>query len=202
MSPRLLQIAGVTHALRFRGLTPPEFEVVAEVPTFHDRPVLILRVPAPLPPVYVVHQIKTVVSWSEAQAALSDPEFDPARAIVRIGREPSGRLSTNDAAEISTARLEEEEDGRMMVRAQLKTPGTLVVQNGFSSGWTARVDGRPAPVLPANLLFQSIDLEPGDHRIELEYETPGLALGFGLSVLAWIYLTLGIPGLFSRRRNA
>ncbi len=202
MSPRLLQIAGVTHALRFRGLSPPEFEVVAEVPTFHDRPVLVLRVPDPRPRAYVVHEVRTEGSWAEAVEALSDPEFDPAREIVRMGGAPRARASTGEALERSWARLEEESDGRMRVRARLFAPGTVVVQNGFSAGWTARADGRPAPLLPANLLFLSIDLEPGDHVIEFEYRTPGLALGFGLSALSWMYIALGVSGVFLRRRRA
>lgn len=192
LNERLLRLAGVTHAVRFPGPLPVELPVVASVPTFHDQPVLILRVPDPLPPTYVVHRIHKDASSMDAIRTLTDPSFDGAGAIVRVGK-----VITRDAAMApyplpSSAAIELEQAGRVVIRTELSSPGTLVVLNGFSEGWSARVDGRAQEVLPANLLFQSVDLSAGEHTVELEYQTPGLWPGFVLSALGWAFLVFSV----------
>lgn len=188
VNEHLLRLAGVTHAVRFPGPQPAELPVVASVPTFHDRPVLVLRVPDPRLPAYVVHRIRRERSSTDAIRAMSDPAFDGTRAIVRVGE--GGPQDTGPASEPppSSARIELEEAGRTVIRARLSAPGTLVVLNGYAEGWTALVDGKPQQVLPANLLFQSVDLGAGEHLVELEYQTPGLWSGFVVSALAWAFL--------------
>jgi uncharacterized membrane protein YfhO len=47
----------------------------------------------------------------------------------------------------------------------------------YYPGWTGTVDGRPAPVLPANLAFRAVALEPGRHVVEFCYEPPGVKAG-------------------------
>lgn len=188
VNEHLLRLAGVTHAVRFPGPEPPELPVVASVPTFHDRPVLVLRVPDPRPMAYVVHRIHKEPSSLDAIRAMSDPSFDGVRTIVRVDEAARPNAAPASDPQPSSARVELEEAGRMVIRTRLSAPGTLVVLNGFSEGWSARVDGRRQEVLPANLLFQSVDLGVGEHLVELEYQTPGLWPGFALSVLGWAFL--------------
>lgn len=187
VNAHLLRLAGVTHAVRFPGPQPAELEVVASVPTFHDRPVLVLRVPEARPPAYVVHRLREEPSSMDAIRALSDPSFDSAREVLRVGAARVPQATGPDPAP-SSARIELEEAGRVAIRARLSAPGTLVVLNGYSEGWSALVDGRPQEVLPANLLFQSVDLAAGEHLVEFEYQTPGLLPGFILSALGWAFL--------------
>jgi hypothetical protein len=191
LKPDLLRLGGVTHAVRFPGLSPVELPLVASIPTFHSRPALLLRVPEPRPMAYVVHRIRDQPSPEAAIRALTDPAFDSAREVIRV-RE-TGRPARLDPAPPETpaeARLEAEEEDRWVVRTRSSAPGTLVVLMAASEGWQARVDGRPEPIVPANVLFQSVDLAAGEHTVEFEYQTPGLRLGFGLSVTAWAWLAL------------
>lgn len=192
MVPSVLRLGGVTHAIRFPGARPPEFEVAATIPTFHDLRPLVLRVPDPLPPAYVVHKVRTEASSTEAARALTDPRFDLATEIVRV--HPGGAPPPTGRPGSSEARIEFEAEGVEVVRARLSAPGTLVVLNAFSEGWSARVDGQPKKVAPANLIFQSVDLDAGEHRVELEYQTPGLLAGFSLSALAWAWMAFMLTG--------
>lgn len=195
MGAPLLRLAGVTHAIRFPGPGPAEFPVVARVPTFHDQPVLILSVPDPLPPAYVVHEIQPESSLAAAIGALADPSFNPAREVVRLapGRTESAGGKAGKTP-WSTAILESESGGSTVIRARLSAPGTLVVLSAFSQGWRARVDGKAQEVLPANLVFQSVDLDAGEHLVELDYQTPGLQGGFLLSALAWGWMGFRLTG--------
>lgn len=66
----------------------------------------------------------------------------------------------------------------------------LVVTLPYSSGWTAYVDGQKTPIVCANTAFMGIGLTPGHHDIRLEYQTPGLMLG-------WISTALGSAALIA-----
>jgi len=190
----VLRLGGVTHAVRFPETRPPEFPVVAKIQTFHDVSPLVLRVPDPLPPAYVVHRIRTESTSALAASALVDAGFDPANEIARVRAGGASAPPPGPAPVSSEARLESESEGREVVRARLTAPGTLVVLNAFSEGWRARVNGQPRDVVPANLIFQSVDLEAGEHRVEFEYQTPGLLAGFSLSALAWAWMAFILTG--------
>lgn len=79
-------------------------------------------------------------------------------------------------------------------------PKVLVIQTPYSSGWGATVDGQPAELLRANTAFLGLELDAGEHVIELHYETPGLKVGLVLSG-AGILAFVGIVIWHRRRRN-
>ncbi|MCI8992200.1 MAG: YfhO family protein [Eubacterium sp.] len=51
----------------------------------------------------------------------------------------------------------------------------------YSSGWKAYVDGEETKIIKANYAFMALELEAGEHEIELRYHTPGLKEGVFLS---------------------
>ncbi|MDR3112252.1 MAG: YfhO family protein [Elusimicrobiota bacterium] len=53
----------------------------------------------------------------------------------------------------------------------------------YSKGWSVFVNGKKEKLLRANTMFSAIALKAGKHEIELRYFTPGLKLGFFLSLL-------------------
>ncbi|MCL2016710.1 MAG: YfhO family protein [Defluviitaleaceae bacterium] len=53
----------------------------------------------------------------------------------------------------------------------------------YSAGWRAYVNGQPAELLQANIAFMALELDAGHHEIELRYRTPGIRVGFILSLL-------------------
>ena len=79
-------------------------------------------------------------------------------------------------------------------------PKVLVIQTPYSSGRGATVDGQPAELLRANTAFLGLELDAGEHVIELHYETPGLKVGLVLSG-AGILAFVGIVIWHRRRRN-
>ena len=67
-------------------------------------------------------------------------------------------------------------------------PGFVEVLEAFDTGWTARVDGADAPLLPANGFAMAVPVGAGNHVVRLRYATPGRATGVGLSVLSMVLL--------------
>lgn len=125
----------------------------------------------------------------EAVARVADPSFDPRHACVVEGLEdpPADPGPPARAGRAWPVRLE---DDRLVLEVDATTSGVLVVREGWGSGWSARVDGRPAPVLPADVVFRAVPVPPGRHEVVLEYEAPGRRAGAIVASLALVALAL------------
>ncbi|CAN5908814.1 hypothetical protein BH23ACT2_BH23ACT2_31440 [soil metagenome] len=74
----------------------------------------------------------------------------------------------------------------------------LVLSQAWSPGWSAIVDGRPAPVVRANGVVQAVPVPAGRSTVELRYVPPGLRVGAGISGLTVV--VLGGAWVVGRRR--
>ncbi len=80
--------------------------------------------------------------------------------------------------------------GRISIRAVCDVPYWIVVRESAMPGWTASVDGTPAPVYTADYLFMAVPVEGGEHTVELSYRTPGLVEGMNVSIFGWVIWVL------------
>lgn len=149
------------------------------------------------PPWAVVHgAARRADGPADAAAQVAAPEFDPARAGVVEGA-PS--LPANDGP-VGVARALRLEDDLVALAVDARADGLLVVREGWGRGWRAEVDGRPAPVLPADALFRAVPVPAGRHEVTLRYEAPLRAHGAALGLVAWAALLAA--ALAGRRRAA
>jgi len=49
----------------------------------------------------------------------------------------------------------------------------LVVNDAWHPWWRVEVDGRPADLLKANVLFRAVQIEPGLHHVHFEFDPLG-----------------------------
>lgn len=70
----------------------------------------------------------------------------------------------------------------------------LCVTIPYSKGWKATVNGNRTKIYKANGMFMGIIMKKGTQSVKLDYETPGLKIGAGISLVAWI--GLGIYRLY------
>ena len=82
-----------------------------------------------------------------------------------------------------------------------KDPGFVIFLEQYALGWTATVDGIPAPVLRANLVMRAVPTTAGRHRIELRYWPDGLAAGLALSATAVAICLVLLVACRRRRRR-
>lgn len=59
--------------------------------------------------------------------------------------------------------------------------GILALNIPFSKGWSAKVDGKKQELIKVNGVFTGLVLQPGNHKIQLHYITPGLIPGACIS---------------------
>jgi hypothetical protein len=121
-------------------------------------------------------------SWTVAggaEPALADvahPGFEPASEVV-LERDPEiapgGALGLGAASAMYVA----EGDQAATVRVETPAAAVVLVRNVWDPHWHATVDGRPAPVIPADSVVQAVPVPAGNHTIRLTYDDPTIGLG-------------------------
>ena len=73
---------------------------------------------------------------------------------------------------------------RIVVRAVTPRAGFVRVIESWDPGWSARIDGQSVPVLRVDSFLMAVAVEPGQHKIEWVYATPGFVTGIAGSLLS------------------
>ena len=149
-------------------------------------------------PAWVVESLRRLPD----EARLLDVLRSPTRLGVDARREALATESDARGVELppgsrsSPADLARAAGGRIVVRAA--GPGLLVLSEGFDRGFSARVDGRAAPILRVNADRMGVVLGEGTHRVVLTHRARGLTAGLVLAALG----AAGLGGAFlaTRRR--
>jgi membrane protein YfhO len=149
-------------------------------------------------------RVSVVPSWTVARNgvqslhAVLDPAFDPARTAIVEG--PPGIAPTAGAAP-GTATYAERWPEEVRVSVDAPAPSIVLVRNAWDTGWSATVDGRPAPVLKTDYFLQGVPVPAGHHDIRLVYRDPTIAQGLLGSAIAWAALAAaaGLALAWSRR---
>ncbi|MCX7841110.1 MAG: YfhO family protein, partial [Anaerolineae bacterium] len=130
-----------------------------------------------------------VLNDDASLARLRDPKFDPQREVLLVDAlslRPSAACVPTGQVEITNYQPE-----RVEIRATTDQPGYLVLTDSWYPGWEARVNGQPAPIYRANLIFRAVPIEAGTHTITFEYRPRSLVLGASISAMS-LLLVLGI----------
>jgi hypothetical protein len=102
----------------------------------------------------------------------------------------------------ASVRVLADDGDNMKVAVNADGAGFLVVADALGAGgWTASVDGRASPLVPADEAFSAVYLGPGRHVVSLDYAAPGLRLGSAISAASVIVLLLGVSLIVIRRRS-
>ena len=59
--------------------------------------------------------------------------------------------------------------GRIEIDAHSDLGGVLALHAIYYPGWIAEIDGKPAPVLRADILFRGVEVPAGEHRVVFRY---------------------------------
>ncbi len=128
------------------------------------------------PRVFITHNVKRADD-AEAFQQLRSPEPN-AEIYVADGPEFDTDVGQgfNERAEIILYEPE-----RVVVETQLDAEGYLVLADAWDPGWTVLVDGAPAQMTRADVIFRAVLLNEGTHRVEFLYRPRALYIGLILS---------------------
>ena len=131
---------------------------------------------------------------------IEQPGFDPAiRAVVDVRPAwPEGEASVPGKMRVTRI---QSEFGETSVDAELESNALLVVSETHYPGWTALVDGRPAPLLRADYIFRGVPLGPGKHTVRFRYAPASFRIGAALTAISGAAL-LVMAGLAFRAGRA
>jgi hypothetical protein len=180
----VLDLLGVRAVLTSRTDVPlPDgWQKAAEVGS-----VSILANADALPPAFVVHAAEVRPDAVARLQRLAAPDFPAGSTVVLEQPPPPGCLPPRPPPEARGAEVSAWQPGDITVHVARGPPGLLVVPVGWHAGWTARVGGRPAPVLRADHALLAVPL-PGreDVEVQLHFEPPLLRAGFAAGLVAWL----------------
>jgi hypothetical protein len=127
-----------------------------------------------LPRAFLVHEAVVASTDSAAIDVMKQPGFDPARTIVLHDGSPTA----GDTAVAGERVVLERDDGdRVVLKASVKSPGYLFYSGNYLPYWKAYVDGEEASVVRCNVSFRAVRIEPGEHVVEMKYQSPYLRYG-------------------------
>ena len=134
----------------------------------------------------------TVVSTPAASLLYVSGLFDPATTAV-LEASPGIVAAPGPHAAPGTASYEEGDPEDVTVTVDASSPSIALVRTAYDPGWSATVDGEPAPVIPTDYLLQGVPVPAGRHVIRLTYRDPAIIRGVEAGILVWVLLVGSIP---------
>jgi hypothetical protein len=151
----------------------------------------------------VVHSCQTAPSEFAALRTFTDNRFPAASTLLleqpvsSLSRFCNGASSRHESASLASSG-----GNTYLAHATLRAPGMLIIRVNAYPGWHATVDGKPAPLVAADYMFQAVPLTAGTHEVKLTFAPRSLRVGAAISLATLLALlgTLGWSLMRNRRR--
>ena len=167
-------VEGVTHVVTggvtFPGLGPPRRAGSA----------LIYRNPHAQPRARLMGRPAYALDERHAARLVGELGAEVRRRLVV---EDPGRPLPADADASGTARIVVDEPERVAIETESTAPAYLVLADTFDPGWSATLDGLPAPIRPAFVAFRAVYVPEGRHRVVFRYRPAGFLAGLIASMV-------------------
>ena len=141
-----------------------------------------------LPRAFVVARALVVPdTWEGGETALQilrDPAFDPAQTAVIHGEAPTA----DGAGAGASARITAYAAEHVELEVNATAASYLILSDAYYPGWTASVNGQPAPVYRANVMFRAVRVPAGASRVTFSFRPgwwPWPSIIGGLAWLGW-----------------
>lgn len=174
-TPLQLSLAWCSHVLIGNRSEIPGWSKPARVGAAY-----VSRNPDPLPRARIAGRPVYADDEDEAVALLENVDaLGPDRPIV----EDPDRPLPADAEVTGTAEIVDELPERLVIRTEADGDAYLILADTYDPGWSATVDGDPAPVRPAYVNFRAVPVPAGRHEVVFRYTPAGFRIGLTVSVV-------------------
>jgi hypothetical protein len=172
----VMDLLDVRYAI-VRGNPPPDVH-----PAFQGDDYWVLINSNALPRPFVPKSVQTVSTGNVALEKMSSPQFNPA-AVAYVESPVELPASCRGTVQITN-----EIPTRIMISAQMATPGLIVLADNWDKGWRAYWNGRPVPVLRTDYAVRGVVVPAGNGTLEFIYKPASLILGLWLAGFAALVL--------------
>ncbi len=157
-----------------------------------------------VPRAYFVGQTEVIDDPQETWQRLRDAAFAPQQTAILPA--PLDRpITPIDSASTAEVTLQQYTPREITWQVQTDAPRLLVVSEVYyPAGWTATIDGAPAPIHRVNYLLRAVHVPAGEHTITMRFAPPVHTTGVWVSgvstafVYGGVLVLLGLP--YARRR--
>ena len=181
------QIATIDHVTHVqsptRRLSDKYFKLIEEVPPLNLR---IYQVLEPLPIAYFISKWRSVGSSDDAfRVMVATEPFEPHKYVVlerQANSQPlapghDGRTAASTDVSFMPVAPADYSYDRVVLPVDAPCEGVVVFNDSYYPGWSASIDGQPAPVLCANGRFKAVTVGKGQHTVIFSFYPQLLSLG-------------------------
>lgn len=140
---------------------------------------------------FVVGRTRMVSRAEAVAAATGRAPLDPAREAV-IDQGCAACPDTGRAGSPGTAGPVDRRRNASSIDVDADRPALLVISEAWDRGWSASVDGAPAPVVQVDGVIQGVPIPAGHSTVELRYRPPGLRIGASITGLTALALAIAL----------
>lgn len=177
--PRVQDLLGVNY---YVGRTAPRGDLL--LLTDSSSGFNVYRNPSALPRVWAVHRASRIATVNDVNTRLDDAAFDPRTEALLLSEPPALQSCEGDEVRMEDSRT----PNRARITAKMACRGLVILSDTWFPGWQAKVDGRPAEILPAFGTLRGVVVEAGEHRIEYAYAPASAAWGAALTALGVLFV--------------
>lgn len=157
---------------------------------YRSEDVAVFENPDASPRVFITHNVKQAddaEAFSQLHAPLPNAEI-----YVAEGPEFDSDVGEgfNERADIVLYEPE-----RVATEAKLDSDGYLILTDAWDPDWTVLVDGAPATMTRADVIFRAVLLHEGSHRVEFLYRPRAFYIGLIVSGLGIVVLGISALGV-------
>jgi hypothetical protein len=205
-NPAFWRLGNVRYLYTNAPLERPGFvKLLGPVKNSSGSTVYLYRLPGDNPPAWVAPAM--VKAGDEATlGTIMDPRFDPLRVAIIDSNAtvPAQTLTALPEPLQTTPTVTRYDAGHIALELSAPAPAgsALVMSENYFPGWTARVDGKPAPTVRADYNLIGVPLPAGASRITLDFADPSYPTGKLVTTLAVLLaVALVAAGALAERRR-
>jgi len=148
------------------------------------------KISGTFPRAMIFYQARAISDRDQIERLWSAPDF-PAGQVLLIESE-SGKTDPGSASLGSEpARIVEYQNEKVVVDAEARQAGWLLLLDSYYPGWSAEVDGQPVEIYRGDGFFRAVKIPEGKHRVVFRYFPAVFRNSVGVSgigLLAWLGL--------------
>jgi hypothetical protein len=179
-------LLGVTLVLRGH---PDEMPGIVPVQAPELAPLWVAELPGTSPRV----ELRPAARITEdLDLALGHETLEEARREVLLDREPPPPSAPGEAYQgPDIAQLVADRGEQVQIETASAGERYLVLADLYYPGWTAEVDGQPAPIRIAYGMVRTLRLGPGRHHVLFDYHPKSFRWGLSITLLSGLGLVIG-----------